>query len=341
MNIEIAVVGPDSSGAAFRTAHGLQRCLTAELDPDIDPDTTDAFHASLGGTTKFQRLVMVASLDGDAVGMVRVWPDHMDTNADKAEASIGVHPAHRRKRVGTALLGAVLDVCDNHQRTSLLGAGANTSESDGFWTSFGAELRLLERESRLWLVDSDEETMRSWMDGRATRAADYELRHWRGETPDDMLTNMATLGTAMNDAPRDDLDWADDAWTEQDVIDADQYRAEAGFSRWVSVVIAPDGSPAGYTSVSTNLNKPRFANQGDTVVLRAHRERGIGRWLKADMWLRLRSEAPFVDAIDTGNAQSNDPMLAINVAMGFKPLFVHGFWQADVSALREQLTAKQ
>jgi len=49
---------------------------------------------------------------------------------------------------------------------------------------------------------------------------------------------------------------------------------------------------------------------------------------------RLRRDAPYVEAIDTDNAASNDAMLAINVAMGFAPLIDWSFWQADTATLR-------
>ena len=111
------------------------------------------------------------------------------------------------------------------------------------------------------------------------------------------------------------------------------YFEQRGRERWVSILLAPDGEPAGLTAVSIDTRRPRFAGQGDTVVIDAHRRRGLGRWLKADMWLRMRQDAPFVDAIDTGNAESNDPMLAINVAMGFRPLISWSAWQATTEHL--------
>ena len=53
------------------------------------------------------------------------------------------------------------------------------------------------------------------------------------------------------------------------------------------------------------------------------------------MWQRLRSGAPNIEAIDTENAESNAPMLAINTAMSFQPLAEVGYWQAEVADLRQ------
>jgi len=248
-----------------------------------------------------------------------------------------VAAGHRHRGVASTLLGRALDICEEAKRTSLMAFGVNSDITHSFWTAFGAERRLIERESRLWVGDTDAGLMEDWIDGRTDRAGDYELIKWRGSTPAVMLGNVATMRTAMNDAPIDDLDMEDDIWTGQDVRDMDELLVGNGYERWAAIVLGPDGSPAGFITVSTSKHKPRFAKQGDTVVVRDHRERGIGRWLKGEMWQWIRDEAPAVIAIDTENAESNDPMLAINVAMGFRPAVEWGCWQADVSTLRTSL----
>jgi len=334
---EITRLTTEEHGSLFDSSLELHRQLGTEIDPDQDPDTSEGFRASLRGNDKFGREAAVACVDGHAIGLLRMYINNLDHNTDKADANIEVAADHRRRGTATALLVRALDICDEANRTSLMAFGVNSAISHSFWTSFGAERRLIERESRLWVGETDADLMESWIGGRTERARDYELIKWRGSTPEAMLGNIATMRTAMNDAPIDDLDWEDDIWTEQDVRDIDKLAVGNGYERWAAIVLGPDGSPAGFTTVSTSKHKPRFAKQGDTVVLRDHRERGIGRWLKGEMWQWIRDEAPAVVAIDTENAESNDPMLAINVAMGFRPAVEWACWQADVSGLRTSL----
>ncbi len=340
MVIEAIPFDAQAEGPLFDGTLAVWQRLIAERDPAMDPDSAEEMRCKLRGSETFAKEALVATVDGRPAGLARVWIHHIEGNLDKAEACIEVDPEQRRRGVATALLGAVLDVCDRNGRTRLAGVGLHGGANDGFWTSFGAELGMVERESRLWVADTDPAMMRAWVDGRHERAAGYGLIHWRGTTPAPMVPAMAVLMNAMNDAPRDDLTWADDIWTEQDIRAWDSYHELVGVETWTSVVLAPDGSPAGLTTVVLNPRQPRFASQGDTVVLAAHRNRGLGRWLKGDMWLRLRADAPQVEAIDTDNAQSNEPMLAINVAMGFRPLAIWGIWQADVARLRAGLAAR-
>ncbi|MDQ1396172.1 MAG: hypothetical protein QOG64_1431, partial [Acidimicrobiaceae bacterium] len=78
---------------------------------------------------------------------------------------------------------------------------------------------------------------------------------------------------------------------------------------------------------------PQRAWQGDTAVDPAHRNRGIGRWLKAAMLLHVMDERPELRRIETENAGSNDAMLGINVALGFEVLQWQAEWQVNLPVL--------
>ena len=195
-----------SQGALFDSAFELHRQLGTEIDPDQDPDTSEGFRASLQGNDKFEREASIACVSGRAVGLLRMYINSLVQNTDKADAKIEVAADHRRRGTATALLRRALDICDETNRTSLMAFGVNSDISHCFWTSFGAERRLIERESRLWTNETDADLMESWIGGRTERAREYELIKWRGSTPAAMLGNVATMRTAMNDAPIDDLD---------------------------------------------------------------------------------------------------------------------------------------
>jgi len=341
MELSIDPLSPDATGTSFDGALNLRRELDAERDPMLDPDNEALFRAGLAGTERFELRTIVAS-DGDSVvGIALVHLNHLDSNSDKAEVEIEVHPDHRRHGVGTELAAAVVELAEAEGRTSLTGYSVNSTPVRGFWESLGAERKSMDRQSRLWLADTDESMMLDWVAKRQIRAGDYRLEHFRGATPAHLLPAVAHLNTVMNDAPRDDLDWDDDIWTEDDVVEFNELIIGRGREPWSTVVFGSDDTPAGFTAISCQFEKPRFAHQGNTAVDPAHRNRGLGRWIKADMWLRLREEAPHVEAIDTDNAASNDPMLAINVEMGFKPLLDWSIWQADTSTLRKRIHLRQ
>ena len=329
MAATISPLDPDERGLLFNAALALEHVVVAERDSDLDPDTADGFRKGLGGNETFEEYVAVAMLGDVAVGLLRASFHHLEANSEKAEITIDVHPDHRRQGHGTALLLHVLSMCERKARTAILAFGPDTELSEAFWSSFGMTKGMVERESRLWLADTDEQMMLDWVARRDERASDYVLHHYEGRTPDHLLDAAVIAMNAMNDAPTDDLDWDDDNWTPQEIREMDDFLLGMGRTRWVTIAMDGSGNTAGMTAISIQNDKPRFAFQGNTAVLSNHRNRGIGRWLKADMWLRLRRDAPFVEAINTDNAESNDPMLAINVAMGFTPQMGWGAWQAQ------------
>ena len=87
------------------------------------------------------------------------------------------------------------------------------------------------------------------------------------------------------------------------------------------------------STILLHPDRPSFAHQEDTAVVPAHRGFGLGRWLKAAN-LRATLEAhPEVTVVQTYNAETNGPMLDINVAMGFRPHRTVAAYQAEVSSL--------
>ncbi len=101
----------------------------------------------------------------------------------------------------------------------------------------------------------------------------------------------------------------------------------------------PTGEMVAHTDVWLPQRWPTKAYQNDTGVNPAHREKGLGRWLKAQMLLNLMDERPQIDNISTWNAGSNDAMLGINYAMGFKTVTEFGEHQVRADVALEKLAA--
>ncbi len=337
MTLDIERLHHDASGPRFDGTYELLQTLAAEADPDMDRDSIESFRNKLIGNDTFEKVTLVGSDGDEVVGLARVWFFNIEGNRDLAEVRIEVAPDRRRAGFGTEMVRAAVDLCHENNRPKVLGHGINAEPTAGFWESLGTECGLVERKSRVWVRDVDPELMQGWIDKHHERAGDYRLEFWTGPTPEHLLEPMATMTTAMNDAPVDDLDVGDDIWTTDDVVELDEFLAGAGLERWTTIAFGPDDQPAGLTVVTKNTAKPRISGQGDTVVLDSHRGRGLGRWLKADMIERVRANAPDIEALDTENAGSNDAMLAINIAMGFRPVYELGYWQSTVEDLRPKL----
>jgi GNAT superfamily N-acetyltransferase len=138
----------------------------------------------------------------------------------------------------------------------------------------------------------------------------------------------------MNTAPKDDLDVEDFTWTVEQVRQMEESLARRKVERWTAYIRhVESGELAGYTAVYWSPNHPEMLEQGDTGVVPQHRNKGLGRWLKAAMIEKVLQDRSQVAHVRTGNANSNVPMLRINHEMGFKPYRSWTVWQVELEKI--------
>ena len=294
-----------------------------ELAPDDPPVEVAEEADELRELPSFEeRFLWVArDPDGRLLGRATLEIEHREENHHLAQVALVVRPEARRGGVGRRLLDAVSERARAAGRTTLVTYGAARGDGAAAARALGAEAVLDERISRLRTADLDRSLLESWVARAPERAAGYSLVSWDGACPDELLERFGTVMAVMNTAPRGDVDMEDEVFTPQLIQDFEASLERKGTTVWtVAARHDETGQLAGYTALFFPKHRPWYAEQGDTGVDPAHRNKGLGRWLKAANLLRLLDERPEVRAVDTGNATSNEPMLNINVALGFRPL---------------------
>lgn len=312
--------------------------LANRIDPDRRPGDPAWPVAHVRDTLSFrnafhERSAFGAWVDDTLVGVSQVEFFLGPDNRDLAEVLIGVDHDHRHTGIGTRLLEHAMVFAADNGRTRVTPWSELTDESRAFYASQGFVFGFDERISRLDMAAVDPNLMQSWIDQASERASAYHLERWIDRCPDHLIEAYVAAKDGMNEAPLDDL-----------VLERRQHSAErtraseqlhvdmAEQTRVIMAVETATGQGAAYTSSHVLTHRRSHSWQGDTTTLPSHRNRGIGRWIKAAMWQWLRDDCPDVAYLDTGNADSNDAMLAINVAMGFEPQFHYGAWQKPDAA---------
>ncbi|MDI3211441.1 GNAT family N-acetyltransferase [Arthrobacter sp. AL12] len=216
------------------------------------------------------------------------------------------------------------------------GTGAVPADARGVRFALKAGYRL-EQVSRFSALDVPARAA-SWdaLDRQAVaRAGDeYELLSWSGRCPDGHAEQFAVLMSRMStDAPTGELIVDAEQWDVARVRHVEDTWRHAGLVPLVAVARHRSSRElAAYSILQLSPAKPWLANQDDTLVAARHRGHRLGMLVKIRNLRRLLAEYPAVERVITFNAAENDHMLAINVALGFRPAGYDGEWQRSVDA---------
>jgi GNAT superfamily N-acetyltransferase len=253
---------------------------------------------------------------GRVVGRALMSLPHQDNTAS-AWVRGAVLPDQRGRGIGRALLAEAAAEAARADRHRIYTSTFEGSPGPAALSALGfAPLGTVDAIRRVD-VHGDEGRWQRLHDEAAARAGDYELVRLVGPTPPQLLDDLVVLHAAINDAPLDDPDMEEDAWSRDRVLSYD--RAMAGRHQTVYRVLArhrSTGEWAGMSMLCVDEFSPSVAFQEDTSVVRAHRGHALGLLMKADMLLRLVQERPEVAATITWNATTNHHMIAVNERLG-------------------------
>jgi len=269
-----------------------------------------------------------AVVDGAVAGALRLILPLRD-NGTVAILDLAVHPDHRRRGIGSALLAEALDLAAAHGRTDVIAdvdEPGPDSPGRAFALRHGWTCDLLETRRDL-VLPVDEDRLAA-LDADA--GAGYDVVTWRDRTPEDLLEDRALLARRMTtDAPQGDLpveeeDWDGARMREQEAVSLARGRAV------LSAGAVRDGRLVAYTDLQIPLAQPERAQQAGTLVLREHRGHRLGARMKVAVLRRLAADFPAVRRISTYNSEANRPMVAVNEALGFRPAGQISAWSTRV-----------
>ncbi|WP_327351437.1 GNAT family N-acetyltransferase [Streptomyces sp. NBC_01304] len=270
-----------------------------------------------------RRLFWLATeTDGSVVGVagLRLFTaagqDHL------VELELHVHPAARRRGVGTQLLSTAAFAAQVEQRRSLLTVATDGTAGDAFCTGRDFRRVLTLHQLLLSVAEADDSAADAEYPG-------YELAGWTGTVPDHLAGTFAAAKNAMNDMPTGDMDYGQSDWDADRVRKMAQVLADRGDTLLTLAALKGD-TMGGYTEIVIRAGETRQALQYDTAVVPAHRGHGLGLWLKAAMVRTLKDTYPAIVEIETDNADDNTHMLAVNRRLGFRSQQIVHEYQLDL-----------
>jgi GNAT superfamily N-acetyltransferase len=292
--------------------------------------------------------VFLARENGEPVGVIVLgWQAAGSANASWLAG--GVLPDRRNRGIGTALLAhaealsrasgrPVMQVQVTHaaipggeKLEAATGYGSVPLDDPGtrFLRHHGYTLEQVNRFSALDLPVPPDTLAALRREAEAKAGADYRTMTWTGATPDERLTGLARLNTRMStDAPRGDLEVVEDVWDEDRVREIETRLLGGGLQLLTAAVEhVPSGELVAYSRFILMSDRTRPALQGATLVLREHRGHRLGMLVKIANLEQIAVASPESRVIYTSNAEENHHMLAVNVAVGFRPTGYEGMWK--------------
>ena len=247
-------------------------------------------------------------------------------------------PEYRFKGIENDLLKRIHQYGkENSKRTLLYSAWEDKIKQN--LSELGFESALSNIINRLNLEKLDWSMVNGWITisqerNQTTRILVFE------EIPDDILVEYTKiLGETMNQIPRGSLDFGDIIYTPENVRQIEKDRKNTGRQTLNVVTIEPSGEISGLTWLTYAQSKEIVLGQGLTSVQEKHRGRGLGKWLKAVALVEAKKTFPKAKYIDTSNATTNAPMLAINNQLGFHEHKVYVNFQISIEKLEQNLLA--
>jgi RimJ/RimL family protein N-acetyltransferase/GNAT superfamily N-acetyltransferase len=252
-----------------------------------------------------------------------------------------VSPAYRRRGAGTALVRHAAARAHEGGRAFLTAETTLGSPGAAFAGALGAQPGIAEASRVLDLRGIPAGDLARLRARAQAAAGGYSLLTWEGRTPEHYLDQVAALNQAGEDAPRDE-NRDEQCWDAARVRGAGD-RIDRQGVRYYSVAARHDrtGELVALTQLRVDPEVPDWGGQELTVVARAHRGHRLGLLVKVAMLDLLADREPGVERIITGNADSNEHMIAINAEMGFRVLDHWVSWELAVAQVLALPTAAQ
>ncbi|MGI8613252.1 MAG: GNAT family N-acetyltransferase [Nocardioidaceae bacterium] len=159
----------------------------------------------------------------------------------------------------------------------------------------------------------------------------YRLVSWAGRCPDEHVDAYCALKAAMvTEAPAGQLEIEPEVWDERRLREGEDELADMGRTRHVHATIARDGAMAAHSELVVPTHDPGRVYQWDTLVLPGHRGHRLGLALKVANHAVVQRLHPDRREAHTWNSADNTAMVAVNDALGYRPVELMGEWQGPV-----------
>lgn len=251
-------------------------------------------------------------------------------NVEKTWIFVNTLPELRRRGHGSAMLEFLVERAKAEGRSTLLTGARYPFDADEshhdrhFLTERGFSLANAEVH-RIVDLPVDATVLDRLWDESLPHWTDYTLVDFEGLVPDAMREAYCVLlNQIIVDAPSGTVDFEEGCTTPENLVEREESSQAAGRTTYITVALDGAGVPVAHNILQVPATDPGPIFNQDTMVLRAHRGHRLGYATKIRNLRRVAALHPDRTILHTWNAESNAPMIALNDAMGFRPVTYGG-----------------
>jgi GNAT superfamily N-acetyltransferase len=307
--------------------HEFRRKRSLEVNPNDPISNNESAENSLKANaqnpeTEVKMLSIIDKSSNKQIGdagyaIIRETSPSYEGTKHLVQFDIHLLKKYQGKGIGRRMLKEVYEFAVSKKK-SILVTSSDNDNGKAFLKRIGAQMALSSVDNRLNLEEVDWKMVEKWEKDGRERNPDVKIDCYL-TIPDTIIEEFCNIYTEVtNQQPLGELDVGAIIFTPESYRNLEKMFADLKRT-WITLVTTePTGKISGLTEIRYNPNREIFISQLMTGVKQEYRGRGLGKWLKAKMMLKIRDEFPQVKIITTGNANSNAPMLSINDRLGFK-----------------------
>ena len=325
----------------LRAIVDLTNEISAESEPRHTDLTTDEFRMFVNSPGRIRRRFVVRSGTDRPVAQLSTSYADDGSNPHRMRVSMAVAPQHRRRGIGSRLLGQAAEIARELGRSTLTGEVFDTVEAGGaFLTAVGGKRTLDHHLNSLKIADLDRDLLQQWVDQGPERAPGYLVNVFDGNFPDEYLDGLAHLYLVLErDMPTPDGQEPRE-WTPELVHQFMEHFLRGTEALTAVAIHDESGQAAGMSQLVRRTADPSKWIVTTTMVDPAHRGHALGKWVKGAVNLEALDRWPDGEYQETENAVTNDAMLRINHAMGFEHELTLAEVEVDVDQVEKYLASR-
>ncbi len=323
---------------------GFQEIIRKERAPDDPPIPRDLIKKEIKNPHPHFMQVRFLAWKGDQIigagdlGWMKEEAPGYAKNKHIGSINVRVLKEYRRNGVGKRLLEHVVDASANNPILTTIFGDSWNDAGRKFCERFGGKFSQEGAENRLYLKDVNWDMIREWdMKGLEFAKKEGITLQFFEDCPDEILEEYCLVyQETMNQQPLGDFDGEITITPESRRLE-EKRNKERGIKWYTLISREADGRISGLTEILYHPSIPQKAFQNLTGVKQEFRGRGLGKLLKAHMFLWIVQKHPEIKVIVTGNDATNAPMLSINTRMGFKKYIGNTTYLFNLDDLRKRV----